>query len=218
MSVTDQLIVGQPMPRLASVAPAGGLSLAVTWAEGPRAGIAETVDLAPDIMTYRFYRPLRDDVDLFASVRVDDDGAAVVWGDETIDMPATAIERLAESAMVAEDFSAFLKRNDLTFDGAAAQLGISRRLVAYYAGGRPIPRYIKLATERLDQIRSAPERESTSVRSSSWFGSILDAGTSYSEAATVGLNLSRRVRLIEAQDEHLSTQRKQKSLTGSYLQ
>ena len=145
------------MPRLASVAPAEGLSITVEWADGPRTGRRDIVDLAPDILTYRFYRPLRDDPKLFATLHPVDDGAAIAWGeDETIDMPATAVERLADQSMVAADFSAFLTRNRLTFDAAAAQLGISRRLVAYYASGQPIPRHIALACERLDQLLATP--------------------------------------------------------------
>ncbi len=141
------------MPRLASVAPAEGLSIAIEWADGPRTGRSDIVDLAPDILTYRLYRPLRDDPALFATLHLVDDGAAIAWGDdESIDMPATAIERLAEETMVAADFSRFLRRNRLTFDAAAAQLGISRRLIAYYAAGQPIPRHIALACERLDQV------------------------------------------------------------------
>jgi len=144
------------MPRLASVVPTQGFSVAVEWAEGPRAGRRDTVDLAPDILTYRFYRPLRDNPHFFSTLHLVDDGAAIAWGDdESIDMPATAVERLAEQTMVAADFNRFLGRNHLTFDAAAAQLGISRRLVAYYAAGQPIPRHIALACERLDQVLAA---------------------------------------------------------------
>ena len=156
MSVTERITVGEPMPRIASVKAAEGFSVVVEWAAGDRAGLSETVDLGPDILTYALYRPLRDDPARFANIHLVEDGSAVAWGDDdAIDMPATAIERLAMEIMVAEDFARFLKRNRLTFDSAAAQLGVSRRLVAYYASGRPIPRYIALACERLDQVLGA---------------------------------------------------------------
>jgi len=157
MNETDKIVVNMPMPRLGAIRPGEGFLADVEWAEGERAGRRESVDLAPDILTYRFYRPLRDDPALFATMHLADDGAAVAWGaDDAIDMPATAIERLAEEEMAADDFAQFLKRNRLTFDAAAAQLGISRRLVAYYASGRPIPRYIALACERLNQVLPTP--------------------------------------------------------------
>ncbi len=153
MSVTERITVGEPMPRIVTVAVAEGFSVVVEWAAGERSGLRETIDLGPDILTYALYRPLRDNPAGLASVHLIEDGSAIAWGeDDAIDMPATAIERLAAETMVADDFARFLKRNRLTFDAAAVQLGISRRLVAYYASGRPIPRYIALACERLDQV------------------------------------------------------------------
>ena len=63
-------------------------------------------------------------------------GTAIAWGDDgEIDMPATALERLAGEQMSGLDFSEFLARNKLTYEAAAASLGISRRLVGYYASG-----------------------------------------------------------------------------------
>jgi hypothetical protein len=68
-------------------------------------------------------------------------------------MPADAVWELARQQMSSIDFAAFLRRFGRTLDSAAAQLGISRRLAAYYAAGdRPIPRYIALACARLDEL------------------------------------------------------------------
>ena len=53
--------------------------------------------------------------------------------------------------MTPADFSAFLERHALSLDAAAAELGISRRLVAYYAKEREVPRYIALACAYLDE-------------------------------------------------------------------
>ena len=52
--------------------------------------------------------------------------------------------------MTSADFRAWLERHKFTYDAAAAQLGISRRLVAYYASKRHVPRYIALASRYLD--------------------------------------------------------------------
>ena len=111
-------------------------------------------DLAPHVLTFALYRPLRENRELFETVHVAADGAAIAWGPgEEIDMPATAIERLATDAMSNGDFAAFLTRNNLSLDAAAGQLGISRRLVAYYAKNRPVPRYIALACRYLEFLR-----------------------------------------------------------------
>jgi len=147
--------VGDPMPRLASVAHHDGMEVAVSWRSGLRAGKADVVDLAPAIMTYKVYRPLRDDPGLFKSVHLTADGTAIAWGaDEAIDMAATTVERLAEETMTSSDFRAWLGREALTYEAAAAQLGISRRLVGYYASKRRVPRYIALACRYLDSQHS----------------------------------------------------------------
>ena len=84
-----------------------------------------------------------------------EDGAAIAWGDgSAIDVAATTIESLAEEAMTPDDFAEFLRRNRLSFNSAAAQLGISRRLVAYYAKERAIPRHIALACAYLEGTKA----------------------------------------------------------------
>lgn len=147
------LSVGEPLPLIASVATRGGFRVAVGWVGESRP--SAEVDLAPDVFTFKVYAPLRDDPKLFDTVHVVDDGTALGWGQDTsIDMPATAVERLADEVMSTEDFQAFLRRTKMTRDAAAAQFGISRRLVGYYASGQPIPRYIAMACRYLE-LRSA---------------------------------------------------------------
>ena len=160
MSETDMIRVGDPLPRLASVEPANGpFSVAVTWADGARAGRTDIVDLAPMIHTFKVFRPLRDDRRLFASVRLGEDGASIVWGDdENLDVGVESLEDLVEETMTSGEFAMFLKRNNLSLDAAAAQLGISRRLVAYYAKERDVPRHIALACRYLD-LTLAPTPE-----------------------------------------------------------
>lgn len=148
MSATDTIRVGEPLPLIASVSPHDRWIVAVTWADGRR----QLVDLAPVIFTYKLYRPLRDDPALFRTVHIVDGGSALGWGDDNwIDMDASSVARLADEAMEPADFAGFLKRHKLTYDAAAAQLGISRRLVAYYASERQVPRYIALACAYLDE-------------------------------------------------------------------
>ena len=151
MSATDTTIVGRKLPRMRSVSFHGGYEVAVTWNEMTRDGSTETVDLAPLIFRLKFYAPLRDNRDLLTSVHPINGGSALAWGEaDDIDMAASSVLRLAEEVMTAADFSAFMKRHRFTFDRAAAELGISKRLAGYYAAGRPVPRAIAMACELID--------------------------------------------------------------------
>jgi hypothetical protein len=148
MSATDTIKVGEPLPRVASVTAHDKWAVTVDWAEGER----RIVDLAPVIFTYKVYRPLREDPELFKTVHAVHGGCAIAWGaDDDIDMDASTVARLGAEAMEPAEFAEFLKRHRLTFDAAAAQLGISRRLVAYYASERELPRYMALACKYLDE-------------------------------------------------------------------
>jgi len=150
MSVTS-IQVGNPLPKIAEVRPLEGLRIYVRWVGEVEGKTSAEVDLAPTILTYKFYRPLREDRVLFESVRIIDGGSALAWGhDDDLDMAAAAVARLAAETMEPADFAAFLKRRGFTFDRAAAELGISRRLVAYYASERAVPRHIALACAYID--------------------------------------------------------------------
>lgn len=143
----DEIVsIGRALPLMASVKARDKFKVDVRWASGR----SEVVDLAPDIFTFGTYAMLRDDRGLFETVHVVADGNALGWGDDNIiDMPATAIERMAQEAMTSGDLRAFLEAHRLTRDGLAAQLGISRRLVGYYLTERAIPRHIALACTAL---------------------------------------------------------------------
>ena len=155
MKTTEKIKVGGSLPRIASVKALSKWRVEIVWTNrGSKSPIV--VDLAPMVFTYKVYKPLRDDRSLFETVHVAHDGGALAWGrDDPIDMAAWTVERLAQEAMQPEDFAAFLKRTALSLDAAAAQLGISRRLVAYYASEREIPRYIALACAQLEQLLGA---------------------------------------------------------------
>ena len=154
MSENDTIEVGEALPTIVSVTAHDRWTLSVTFADGNR----RLVDLAPVIFRYKFYRPLRDNPSLFKTVHVVDHGSAIAWGDDEIDMDASTVFRLAEEAMEPSDFTAFLKRHRMTYEAAAAQLGISRRLVGYYASERQVPRYIALACAYLDQKLGPKQR------------------------------------------------------------
>ena len=151
MSVeADIVTVGDPMPRIAGVRHAHAHVISVTWADGLRKGMTENLDLAPIIMQYRIFQPLRTDVELFASVQLGEDGDTLAWDDGRIDMAATTVEWLAAESMTNAQFRSFLDRHGLTLDAAGAVLGISRRQVAYFAKDKPVPRLVALACAGYD--------------------------------------------------------------------
>lgn len=144
----ETIRVGAPIPRITAVAPAGGLSVAVTWDNGH----ADTIDLAPMILAYRVFKPLRDDPALFATVAVEEYGCAIRWND-AMDMAHYTLERLAAQQRVMDTatFNAWRERNHLTLDTAASVLGISRRVVAAISSGkRPMDLTTTLACEGYD--------------------------------------------------------------------
>jgi Protein of unknown function (DUF2442) len=143
------------MPSIQKVAVSNGARVRVTWSRGSHKGTTTEVDIAPLIHSKKVFAPLRNNPALFQTVHIVEGGGAIAWGDDDkIDMAATTVERLADESMTPEDFSAFLERHSLSLDAAAAQLGISRRLAAYYAKERRIPRYIVLACAYLDEALS----------------------------------------------------------------
>jgi len=96
MSETEIFQVGPPMPQIGSVEPDSDFSIRVTWAGNANTALPTTIDLAPIILTYKFYKPLRDNPELFRTVHISNEGRAIAWGsNDEIDIPATAIEHLA---------------------------------------------------------------------------------------------------------------------------
>ncbi len=85
----------------------------------------------------------------FSKAAIGDDGTSVDWpGDIGIgaDTLYCDAKTQAGEAWSPGEFNAWMERNGLTFDGAAAALGMSRRMVAYYnIGAKPVPIMVKLA-------------------------------------------------------------------------
>lgn len=131
------------LPLLRSIRVLNLYRVEVVWKDGRRAEI----DLAPHILRYGLYRPLRDNPVAFGKAKVVDDGVAIAWPDADIDISADAIAALERSqTMTAAAFREHLKRFGLSFDAAAATFDISRRQIAYYAAGaKPVPRHVVLA-------------------------------------------------------------------------
>ena len=139
------------LPRIVAVA-AGKkpFTLLIHWDRGERS----RVDVSGIVKTFRVYEPLRRSPALFRRVRVGEYGTDIVWTD-AIDMSADTLWRLAQeqsgATLSPDDFKQWRERKAYTLDTAAAALGISRRMVAYYEQGKkPIPRVVALATRALE--------------------------------------------------------------------
>jgi hypothetical protein len=141
------------LPRVSFVA-AGQepLTLHIRWDHGEESSI----DVSGLVETFRVFEPLRSSPELFGKVRAGDRGTDVCWTDE-IDIAADTLWRLAQeqsgATMSADAFKTWRKGKAYTLDAAAAALGLSRRMVAYYErGAKPVPRVVALATRGLDSI------------------------------------------------------------------
>jgi DNA-binding transcriptional regulator YiaG len=141
------------LPRVVAVA-AGNkpMTLRVRWDKGDES----LVDVSGMIETFRVYEPLRHSPKLFRQARVGEHGADIVWSDD-IDMAADTLWRLAREqagiTLSPDAFKHWRERHSFTLDTAAAALGISRRMVAYYEQGKkPIPRVVALATRGLEYV------------------------------------------------------------------
>jgi hypothetical protein len=153
MSAIEIVDSGVPMVRLATIRVAGPASLEVQWAEGIRSGESEVVDLTPALGSYKVYRPLRNNPTLFATAHLVEDGYVVAWDGPDLDMAAETVESLAQESMTPAEFAAFLSRNLLTQDAAAAVLGRSRRQICYYLNPGPVPRVVALACIGYDALK-----------------------------------------------------------------
>jgi len=146
----DRISVGRALPRIDGVERIAGRTIKIDW----RDGTSDIKDLGPALLSHRHFIPLRADDALFASMRPNEDGNALEW-DGGIELSAEWIERLPPAAMLNSDFRSAMDSLGLTLDGMAAQLEISRRLVADYRRDKPIPRHVALATRYLIEHRQS---------------------------------------------------------------
>lgn len=106
------------------------------------------VDLSGWIGSTSCLKPLQEQ-DFFATARVSEFGRAIEFCNGEIDLAADNLRNLAveqSGGIGHERIWNWMHTNNLTLDGAAEVLGISRRMLAYYRNGeKPIPRHIWLA-------------------------------------------------------------------------
>jgi hypothetical protein len=133
-------------PRIESVGAVGqGFVLSIAWQDGS----TSNVDVGGLINGLKGLASLRRP-GAFRRVRRGEWGWSIAWPGG-LDMSAATLWRMAREqagdAMPTIAFKDWRARNDLTLDGAAKALGLSRRMIAYYdSGARMIPKTVWLAT------------------------------------------------------------------------
>lgn len=132
--------------KLVSLAVTGPNALELAWDDGH---IAQ-VNLGEVIAGHPGLKPIRA-AKVFAKASLSKDGWSVEWPGD-VDFGSPQLRRWADEqageAMPAPDFRKWMATHELTLDGAAEALGLSRRMIAYYASGeKAIPKTVLLATE-----------------------------------------------------------------------
>jgi len=140
----DVIETGIHLPRIIRANPLDGRKVHVVF-DG---GLEKTVDLAPALQSRRFYIPLRDDDNLFRSFKISEYGDAIEWN-EDLDFSADWLERLPDISFTNADFRQTMEKLNMSLDGMANALEISRRQIASYRKDKPIPRHIALAARYL---------------------------------------------------------------------
>lgn len=138
---------------LLAVEPKQPGELVLHYADGERF----TVRLTPLIDRYGALAQLQDPK-VFCTAAVGDHGASVIWAnDDNLELAADNLRARAveQAGGVSHEFIwNWMARNDLTLDSAAAALGVSRRMLAYYrSGAKPVPRTIALACRGWEDIQ-----------------------------------------------------------------
>ena len=132
-------------PTIKRVKPLNPYRVRVTWSNGQVA----TLDLADAITRSRSLSLLRD-VALFNKVKPGEWGHSIRWTDD-IELGAESLWRRTLAAIGRRDAMQFMDwrmRHSLSLSQAAQELGLSRRMVAYYESGlHKVPKTVLLACE-----------------------------------------------------------------------
>lgn len=118
----------------------------VEWADGR----TELLDLRPLLANNRSFVALRTDDQLFATVSVSSEKTGIEWSDASR-VSSSALQRLPRTQMDAHEFRAIMDDLRLSVEGLSALLGLSKRVIADYRAGAPIPKPLALAMRYLEE-------------------------------------------------------------------
>ncbi|WP_067062020.1 DUF2442 domain-containing protein [Roseateles chitosanitabidus] len=130
---------------LTRVTPTSRASLELEYADGARFDVS-LVDL---IRSTPWMSALKDQA-VFATVRIGEFGRTVEWpGHDDLELAADNLRAwgVEQAGDISHEFIwRWMYENNLSLDAAAAALGMSRRMLAYYRSGtKPVPRTVALA-------------------------------------------------------------------------
>ncbi|MFJ7006920.1 hypothetical protein [Pseudomonas putida] len=163
------------LTEVAVVAPA---SLLLTFADGQQF----TVALDEIIGKHTTLAPLADP-EVFATAAIGEWKDTVIWaGDDNLELAADnlrarAVEQAGECSH--ELIWNWMAKHELTLDRAAQELGLSRRMLAYYRSGeKPVPKTVALAMKGWEALRLAEARANSASRRTSgkYTDSLVGAG------------------------------------------
>lgn len=134
-----------PQFTLTRVIPTPRASLLLSFADGAEF----EVNLVEVIRSLRALDPLKDER-VFMKAHLGDFSDTVVWpGDEALELAADNLRAMGieQTGGISHEFIVrWMHDNELNLDSAAAALGMSRRMVAYYrSGAKAVPRTVALA-------------------------------------------------------------------------
>ncbi|MFK0036933.1 DUF2442 domain-containing protein [Pseudomonas monteilii] len=141
--------------QLTEVAVVDPGSLLLTFADGQQFNVA----LDEIIEKHATLAPLADP-NVFATAAIGEWKDTVIWaGDDNLELAADnlrarAVEQAGECSH--ELIWNWMAKHGLTLDRAAQELGLSRRMLAYYRSGeKPVPRTVALAMTGWEALRMA---------------------------------------------------------------
>ncbi|AVS66629.1 hypothetical protein C8245_13905 [Paracidovorax avenae] len=133
--------------------PDGG-ALLLTYADG----VKYTVNIAPIIAKAPSLRALAKPA-VFRRAKLGEFGRCVTWGDDELELAGDNLraEAIEQAGGISHEFVLeWMHRNGLTIEAAAAALGLSVRMLAYYRSGeKPVPRTVALACRGWEAIKAS---------------------------------------------------------------
>lgn len=112
------------------VAPGNRRTLHVRWADD----VGDVLDLMPLLIGSQRYKRVRTDDTLFRTARIVAGGSVIEWADGS-SIPAQRLRVLSRLKMTSGEFRDAMEAMGLTYDGMAALLGVSRRMIGAWRGG-----------------------------------------------------------------------------------
>ncbi|NEJ98936.1 hypothetical protein, partial [Rhizobium ruizarguesonis] len=95
---------------------------------------------------------------VFRRAKLGEFGRCVTWGDDALELAGDNLraEAIEQAGGVSHEFILeWMHRNGLTVEAAAAALGLSVRMLAYYRSGeKPVPRTVALACRGWEAIKA----------------------------------------------------------------